>query len=262
MSKNAVTKTLKADQSESTLDLQTSSLEAVGQYNLPQEIFAGLKVDLSQSKQESEANGISSSVDSSRADLKPFVGINITPQIAAAYEMTVRRDKIKDADNDTSFMQHTVGLTYHNELLELGGMISTKVDDDTYQIPAELTVHGQTKVSDQITLGGLVRQSFYSDLDDEQDDATYLRVNGAYSLAEKWDLEAAMGYRPNRDSQDGQSTVQGSSSFDTLIGANYQIKENLNLGSSLSYGLQNSDSDQDSLEGNTFAITARMNYQF
>ncbi|SME93412.1 outer membrane beta-barrel protein [Pseudobacteriovorax antillogorgiicola] len=259
----------KASKKSVELDVQQTSVEAVGQYNLPYRIFAGLKVGLESQSTDTTTKRLTSNnsfrilKSDARADgynLNPFVGVNITPNITAAYELGYH--KASDDDDSYDYMQQKVGVSYHKDIYELGAVYQSQVKQTEANIASSVTLHGQAMVTDQLAVGGLIKRSLENRLDDSRNDTHYVKLTSQYALNDKWDLEGAVGFQPSSASDKDQVDVATAQSFDTQLGAYYQVQKNLQLGSAVKYGTFKDETDANEVDAKALAFSVKANYLF
>ncbi|NRA64641.1 MAG: hypothetical protein HRU19_09170 [Pseudobacteriovorax sp.] len=245
----------KSEDASSESSINSNEVSAFGKYNLPYGFYAGAQVDYAIIKAEND----DFDSESSSVRAKPFLGYGINDNWTVAYEAEVEQiNPDEDAElelDDEQTVVHTLGASFANEKFEAGAVYKTEDESDIVFKPQTLIFHGKVMLTDSLNVGGNIKQE-----DSDGAERITTTLTSAYSLNPMWDFEGALGYGLGTDDDVDESTIL------TSVGAYLNVKENVRLGTTISYSTQETEVDlagfdsTDTRNGLAFALNA--NYRF
>ena len=122
--------------------------------------------------------------------LSPYIGFNINDQWSLAYRLGAGQVDFESSvgTDDDTFLNHTVGIEFHDELYQAGFAIKVDTEDD--ETDEKLyTIHGRRALNDRLGLGAIVEYT-----DESAGSTLQGKVVGDLVLTPVISLEAALGY--------------------------------------------------------------------
>ena len=232
---------------ENTLEVNTTGFSVIGSYEINPRFFTGLRVDSLQI----ELEGVDE--DNRASIISPYAGVNLNDNLVVAYRVGFLMQEVditsadgRETTNDESFINHNLGLLYHDQKNRFGFAFELE-DEDLEREAKRYVVHGRRAISEGLGLG-----ANFTYLDTQTSKNMLARVTGDMVIAPNILLEGSLGYIQNSPEND---EVDDSNGYIAQTGIRVGLNEALDLGANAAYSNAEAG-DLVSQEMTQFALTA------